>query len=257
MKVNLLVIILSVLVSCKTETKKEAKKEVQEKSIVQKIEEAHGKKAFLANNSVRFSAKIQFGGNVIFDAVATLATDSSKGVLEYVNGDKIYFEHDQVFHSPNMANEQSIRFHAYTWEYFFLFPYKLSDEGTFWSAPTTQELNGNMTNVQKLTFSEGVGDSSDDWYVVYSDVKTNKLVAAAYIVTSGKTVEAAEKDPHAIQYSDYTLVDGIPLASTWTFWEWNETEGLTNVIGGGELSNFEFLTVEDSFFKAPENFISK
>jgi hypothetical protein len=45
--------------------------------------------------------------------------NSTKGVIE--NGAKIIFDQDKVFYSSTIPNEESVRFDAFTWEYFFLF----------------------------------------------------------------------------------------------------------------------------------------
>ncbi len=83
---------------------------------------------------------------------------------------------------------------SHTWTYFFALPYKLCDPGTVWSDfAGTDVLNGGEYNTKKLTFSKSFGDSSEDWYILYSDKTTNLLAFVAYIVTANKSVEAAEK----------------------------------------------------------------
>ena len=254
-----LLLLVSLFAACKQQIQKTAPK--QEKQItltpVEKIEKAHEKALFLSHNAISFSLKLAFGGKERLNGKLTLATDSSKGLIDFANGDQIYYIHDKVYYSPGIKNEKGVRFDAYTWSYFFLFPYKMSDSGTNWSDQSTGMLHGENYDVQTLTFGSGVGDAPDDWYVVYSDPKSHKLEAAAYIVTFGKTKENAEKDPHAIQYTNYQNVQNIPIATEWIFWGWTKTKGLTKQLGKAALSNFEFLTLEDSFFKAPEHFISK
>lgn len=116
-------------------------------------------------------------------------------------------------------------------------------------------MNNELYNSQKLTFKNGTGDAPDDWYITYSDPSTNLIKVAAYIVTAGKTKEEAEKNPHAIAYNNYEIIEQIPLATSWTFWEWNKNEGLTKEIGNATLSNFEFLKNDDKLFEVPEDFI--
>ncbi len=79
--------------------------------------------------------------------------------------------------------------------------------------------------------------------------------AAAYIVTSGKTLEEAEKDPHAIVYSDYQFINDIPIAHHWDFYGWTALDGLTKELGKGQLSDFKFITIEEDFFTPPSDFI--
>ncbi len=112
-------------------------------------------------------------------------------------------------------------------------------------------------NSQKLTFKQGIGDAPDDWYIIYAHPEKHMINAAAYIVTAGKTKVEAEKDPHAIQYENYQLVDGIPLATTWTFWSWSEENGLIKQLGMAQLSDFKFVSITEPIFQPPKDFVQK
>ncbi|OJJ14713.1 hypothetical protein BKI52_41485 [marine bacterium AO1-C] len=222
------------------------------------IETAHNKTAFMQKKAVQFDFALIFGGKERMKAKFTLLTNSTKGMIEMANGEKIMFDQSKVFHSADMENTKGVRFNAYTWSYFFMLPFKLSDAGTQWNefaADTLNKQDGDSISkkaydVQKLTFEGATGDSPEDWYVVYADKNTHQLDVAAYIVTAGKTKEKAEADPHAIEYLNYEKVDGIPVATQWAFWGWKADKGLTEKIGSAKVSNVKFLDVEDGFFKA-------
>lgn len=221
---------------------------------VAKVETAHQKAAFLAKNAIQFDIVISFGGKERLNGTITTSTNSSQGIIDYKDGRKIYYHNDKVYFSPEMDNAASIRFAAYTWSYFFLFPYKLSDPGTHWNAYDNKLLNGQEYNSQQLTFAPGTGDDPDDWYIAYANKESNLMEVAAYIVTAHGTKEEAEKDPHAIQYKDYTMVDGIPFAQNWIFWGWRKEQGLTEELGQASLSNIKFVELTEEDFKAPEHF---
>ncbi|MFQ3174594.1 MAG: hypothetical protein ACI9WT_001480 [Flavobacterium sp.] len=221
------------------------------------IEEAHQKEKFSSKQAVQYDFKLEFGGKERMNAQFTILTNSSQGVIEYKNGAKIVFNKDKVFYSPNIPNEKSVRFDAFTWEYFFLFPYKLSDPGTKWSSYNNKEGDQDKYLTQKLSFESGTGDAPDDWYVVYADKATNLIEKAAYIVTANGTKEEAEKNPHAVQYLEYKKIDGIPIATKWLYWEWKEGEGLTNKIGNATLTNIKFVTVNENTFKTDSSFKTK
>lgn len=221
---------------------------------VEKIENAHQKEKFLSNKVVQFDFYLEFGGKKRMNSKITLKTDSGKGILEMENGTKIQFFNDEVYCSPEIENTKRVRFNAYTWSYFFLFPYKLSDSGTKWSEFEAIESDSKKYNSKKLSFESGTGDAPDDWYIVYSDKDDNLLKIGAYIVTAGKTKEEAEKDPHAIEYSDFQVIDEIPIATSWTFWGWTEKKGLTKKLGKGKIKNIKFLDLKDDFFLPPKNF---
>ena len=133
-------------------------------------------------------------------------------------------------------------------------PYKLSDEGTIWSDFPHKTLNNTSYLTHKLTFGNGVGDAPEDWYVIYADKNTQQLNTVAYIVTAHAEKSEAEKDPHAMTYEDYVSIEGIPMAKTWTYYEWGPKKGITKEIGSAKLKDFEFIKVDDAFFKAPTGF---
>lgn len=258
---KLITLTLSTLIlvsSCQKnkETPKPIIKKSIEKNLSQKIEAAHKKDAFLKNEAISFDAKIIFGGNEIFDANITITTSSDIAKISYKNGDEIFVNQQEIFVSPSLENNAGVRFHAYTWTYFFLFPYKLNDKGTKWDFNfKTKETNNSLTTT-KLSFEANIGDAPEDWYITYTN-NNNVLQHIAYIVTAGKTKTEAEADPHAIQYSDYQMIQNIPIATNWSFYEWNLNDGLTNKIGSGKITNIKFVNNFRDNFVIPKNFIQK
>ena len=260
----LCLILLMCVTSCKNENKQDKEVEVPELIIddepmspIETIEKAYNKEAFLSKEAIELDIVIGFGGKERLDAKMTYLTNSTQGKIELKDGTFIYYDNDKVFHSPDLKNEKAVRFDAYTWMYFLLFPDKLSDQGTIWSELETAELNGKMYNKQGLTFEANTGDAPDDWYVVYSDPETHMLDYVAYIVTVNKSTEAAEADPHAIGYSNFKTIDGVPFAHNWEFYEWTKDGGLGKVIGEAAIKDVKFVTPDINTFKVPEGFVEK
>jgi len=258
------VLLLIVSTSCKSEKKEtnesEASEPIVENKIltpVETIENAYNKDVFLSNSAIELDMVISFGGNERLNGKMTYLTNSTKGKIELKDGTFIYFDGEKVFHSPNLINDKAARFDAYTWMYFLLFPTKLSDQGTIWSNVEVSKLNNKTYNTQRLTFEAHTGDAPDDWYIVYSDPKTNMIDYAAYIVTVNKSTEAAESDPHAIGYSNYKMIDGVPIAHNWEFYEWSKDAGLGKVIGNTTINNVKFVTPTADTFSIPADFIEK
>ena len=210
-------------------------------TFVSKVEGAHKKDAFLNHAAIAFDLQLFFGGTERFNGRITWATNSSKGELNYSDGRKIEVNEMEIIFSDTSMSEESARFTAYTWSYFFMLPFKLSDPGTRWNDYENKSMNGEEYNVEKLSFESGTGDAPDDWYVVYANKETDLIHVASYIVTAGQSVEEAEKDPHAIKYEDYREIDGVPIAHKWSFWGWTETEGLTEQLGYANLNNISFV----------------
>ncbi|MEM6261336.1 MAG: DUF6503 family protein [Bacteroidota bacterium] len=223
--------------------------------LTSQIEQAHEKGAFLSREAIQFDLVLTFGGKERLNGTITTATNSSWGLIELSSGGKIYVDKNKVFCSPALADKKSVRFDAYTWTYFFLFPYKLSDPGTQWSAFSNGVIEGKLFNTQKLSFAAGIGDAPDDWYILFTDPETHVLEYVAYIVTAGKSQEEAEADPHAIQYKQYKKVDEVPIAHEWVFWEWRKEKGVTRQLGQATLSNVAFVSASPEFTEVPEGFV--
>jgi len=136
---------------------------------------------------------------------------------------------------------------------FFSLPFKLTDPGTNWELVDSLKIDSTSYATAKLTFGEDVGDAPDDWYVIYQQPQTGLLQAAAYIVTLGKTIEKAEENPHAIVYQDYKKVDGIWVASRWTFHNWDKENGIGEQLGDASIRNIKFFDAKDDLFAQPED----
>ncbi len=216
---------------------------------VKKAENAHNKTTYLRNDAVQFDIESTFGTREWMNATVTLSTDSGNGMIVFNNRSKIITNGMDVFYSEDIDNPNNVRFTAFTVPYFFMFPYKLNDGGTIWTDYPTSEKAAKEFDIQKLTFKSGTGDAPDDWYIVYTDKKTHLIDHAAYIVTAGKSVEKAEEAPHAIKYLEYQMVDGVPFATQWQFFEWNKSDGLTKQIGKATISNIKFIKMKSEYFR--------
>lgn len=254
---SITLLIFFFLSCCQSTSEKAVHKKDAKNSFVRKIERAHKKNAFLAKKAIKFDLDIEFGGKKRLEGTITLLTDSYKALILLKDSNEIIVIGDDVYHSPSIEKQDKIRFDAYTWSYFFLLPYKLSDSGTIINTYKDSVLNEKVYNTNKLTFESGTGDAPDDWYILYANTKSSLLEVAAYIVTAGKSTQEAEKDPHAIKYSNYSKIDNIPIATEWSFWGWKEKEGLTKLLGNAKISNIEFLSDTATLFEVPEGYLEK
>ncbi|WP_298953225.1 DUF6503 family protein [uncultured Nonlabens sp.] len=264
-KVLILLLVISILTSCKE--KKEPKESVEVPTATEmpqaqpeinaftnSIELAHKKEAFLSNDAVAYDFTVSFGGNTLLDGKITQKTDGSMVRIDNKDGSVIVFDGDKVYaNNVDVAANPMTRFHIFTWSYFFAMPYKLNDPGTQWSSEEMLTYGDTKYPTSRLSFENGVGDTSEDWYVVYKDPKTNVLDGVAYIVSFGKSVEAAEEEPHFAKYEDLTVVDGVPFATKWSFHNWNKEDGYTDQIGEASITNIKFTETPATFYAQPEN----
>lgn len=230
---------------------------------VYSIEQAHQKAEVFSKEVIQFDLNLMFGGNSRFSGTISMTPDGSLIKMEDSNKTVIW-DGEEVLVSPDTASIKGTRFDVLTWSYFFAAAYKLSDPGAKMeilgernltiTASETADSSGVNYNAGKLTFKNGVGDSPDDWYIVYQDKETDLMAAMAYIVTyGGKDQEKAEKNPHAITYEAYAEIEGIPFATQWNFWTWNQVGELDKLLGEASLSNIRFVKKSADFFKPASN----
>lgn len=222
-------------------------------SFSENIEEAHNKVAFMNQEAISFNIKLEFGGATRLDGKVSMTTNSTMVRLDKTDGTSIIYDGEGVFITPESASDEGARFDIFTWQYFFAMPFKLTDPGTVWEEQENRVLDSVDYETAKLTFKTNVGDSPDDWYVVYKDPETNRLKAAAYIVTFSKSKEKAEEEPHAIVYSDFKTVENVSFATSWSFHNWSKEEGFGEKLGEASISNLEFFEPEKDYFEVPSD----
>lgn len=222
-------------------------------SFSENIEEAHNKPAFMMQEAVSFNIYLKFGGETRLNGKVSMTTNSSRVRLDKSDGTTLIYNGENLYISPDSTQAEGARFDIFTWQYFFAMPFKLTDPGTVWEVQKSRILDSIKYETAKLSFKPNIGDSPDDWYIVYKDPETNRLKAAAYIVTYGREKEKAEENPHAIVYSAYQMIDDVAIATTWSFHNWNEKDGIGEKLGEAKLSDIRFFDAEKDFFKAPDD----
>ncbi len=252
MKNSIIFILLLAFVSCKKEQK------VAIENFVTKTEKAHFKTDFLKNDAIQFNIIAFFGTEEWINGQMTLATNSGNGKIEFENGTQILYNGNKVFYTKTVKDTLGVRFDAYTIPYFFLLPYKLSDKGTVWTKYKNVEKDSLSFNAEKLSFAPKTGDAPNHWYIVYTNKKINLIKKSAYIVTAGgRSQTEAEKNPHAIEYLNYQLVDNVPIATKWKFWSWQKDVGFVKQLGNATLSDIKFIKTTPDYFSPTVDFLEK
>lgn len=221
---------------------------------VQRIEKAHGGEKWDRQHAVRADIVVTFGALEMLNGTMTYEMDTGRSRFELAGGAILVFDGDRAWIAPAEAQLDRARFHLLTWPYFLAVPFKLDDPGTNLEMIGVESLNLRLCEAARLSFDAGVGDTPDDWYLVYSDLDTHRLSGLVYIVTYGVPLDEANRDPHAVIYSGYRSVSGVKIPSTWTFYKWHEQHGIDGPpIGRARLDNIEFITPEDDLFDRPAN----
>ena len=222
------------------------------------VESGHHANKLRGHEVLQYNMVLSFRGTERLRGSWHQHTGTGWGRFDRSDGSTLWFDGDKVWVHPAKADWSGARFDAYTWPYFQALPYKLADPGTVLKSLPEENMHGRLLDVAELTFSRGTGDAPDDWYRLYTDRESGLLQAAAYIVTYGDKDRAeAEVDPHAIFYSDYRDVAGVPMAHTWTFVAWQEGpsgQGLWgDTLGHAQLSDFQLRTASGEEQAVPDD----
>jgi hypothetical protein len=216
------------------------------------IEEAHGAAAWDTHAALETSLRVEFGGNTILEGTMLTDTPVARTRLELADGTVLLFDGREAWIAPPESTFEGARFHVLTWPYFLAAPMKLDDPGTHLEPLGRRPFrDAQELEAARLTFDPGVGDTPDDWYVLYRG-DDGRLAGMAYIVTFGKTVTAAEEEPHAIVYDGWVEVGGVHMPTEWTFHQWSEERGVYgDPIGRVELAGPRFVEPPAAAFAPP------
>ena len=108
---------------------------------------------------------------------------------------------------PAEMDRPNPRFWAATGYYFSSIPFVLADPGVVLESLPDAELDGEMYDMVRAGFEDGIGDASDN-YTLYLDKETGQLRALRYTVTFGGRPARGES---LFYYNDYTTVDGLTV----------------------------------------------
>lgn len=150
------------------------------------------------------------------------------------------------------------RFYMNTPFYFFAMPFVFADSGAKQKSLGKKMFQGKEYDVVKITFAKDTGDTPDDYYVAYSDPKTNQLKLVSYIVTypamrQGRAVE--ELEPHAIVFEAWQKVNGLLVPKVAPFYKWTGENIEGEPLGRLTFSEVHFMKnpPDASKFKKPDD----
>jgi hypothetical protein len=107
--------------------------------------------------------------------------------------------------------------------YFLNLPWLTQDPGVNLEKPGTDRIRGEKTDyiTIRMTFADGVGDTPDDYYLLYIDPETFRLKANRYIVTYRDILpDGVTSTPeHLLVYDEFETVDGLLVPKKFTVFE--------------------------------------
>ena len=116
--------------------------------------------------------------------------------------------------SENWKGPFPPRFFALLSYYFMNLPWLAADPGVNLSEPGTGKLWDDPTEyiTVKMTFDSGVGDTPDDYYILYIDPKNYRLRAAELTVTYADVLPPdVDVMTDIIVYEEFATVDGLTV----------------------------------------------
>jgi len=216
------------------------------------IARAHGRAAYRRHAALRMRMNVMFKGNQVLDGRVSYNTQVDKARFDLPDA-TVVFDGSHAWVAPDTEAFPNARFHILTWPYFHAMMMKLDDPGAHLGTVKMRPLDGKPHKTTKLTFSEGVGDAPDDWYIVYQDPETGLMAGAAYIVTYGQDGEPEEPTIKMVRFHDYETVDGVTLPTYWKFYHWQAGKGPHGeAVGEVKVSEIEFFTPDDETFTKPD-----
>ncbi len=119
------------------------------------------------------------------------------------------------------------RFWSLTPYYFVGIPFVLGDEGVNLTMLESDTWEDRTYDLVKVTYGEGVGDSPDDYYVIYVDQEDKHVGAIRYIVSyPGYFPDGGSSPEKLMAYDGTQTAAGITLPKSYrTFWWKDEQAG--------------------------------
>jgi hypothetical protein len=141
--------------------------------------------------------------------------------------------------SENWKDPIPPRFLALLNYYFLNLPWLAMDAGVNLGKPGTAKLWNDPTEyiTVKMTFKPGVGDTPDDYYVLYIDPKSHRLKACEYVATYASILPPGAKatPPHILVYEEFATVDGLVVPVRYSIFDKSH-----KLIATCEIRNWSF-----------------
>ncbi len=163
------------------------------------------------------------GGNKSPVAQVTVDQHSRRVYHDYPDLDATIVWDGEKAWSTNWSMPIPPRFIATLNYYFLTLPWLIKDPGVNLGAPGTAKLwmDGTEYHTIRVTYDAGVGDTPDDYYVLYIDPDTKMLKACEYIVTYTSILPegVSQSPPHVLVYESFETVDGLKVPTKFTIYE--------------------------------------
>ncbi|MEM6456436.1 MAG: hypothetical protein AAF772_15200 [Acidobacteriota bacterium] len=222
-------------------------------AFIRAVEAAHGTAEWHAASALEADLTVSFHGDTLIQGAILTRTDTSSVRITHDDGTVAIFDGERAWVTPDADAFTEARFMLRALPYLLAVPAKLRDPGAYLVSAGTARLHDVDHPTAHLTFAKGVGDTSEDWYRLYRHPETDRLRAMAYATTYH---DPSQPTRFMIVYDDYVIVDGVALATRWTFYDWSAEEGPVDApIGEVVLVAPRFIEPSADAFQKPQDAI--
>lgn len=172
--------------------------------------------------------------------------DAEHYLLGYDGKDIWLKEKDTVKYKSNPKFYYNLMF------YFYAMPFVLGDDGIHYKDVEALEYEGVSYPGILISYDNGVGESSDDEYILYYHPETHQMEWLAYTVTFFSKEKS--KNFSLIKYDQWEKLEGLSLPTTLKWFKYED-----GVVGDmrNEMkfvnSKLNTKKLEDSFFAPKDN----
>lgn len=186
-------------------------------------------------------------GHTVVDA------DTRRATIDFPDADMSLAWDGERAWSTNWKMPMPPRFLALLNFYFVCLPWLTQDPGVILGDPGKAHLWDDPTEyiTVRMTFGEGVGDTPDDYYLLYIDPVSHRLAGCEYIVTYAALLPEGvdHTPPHILLFTDWTTVNGLTVPTAYTIH--NEDQ---SVYAACEIRDWSFdEPFDESRMTMPEN----
>jgi hypothetical protein len=211
-------------------------------AIVERMVAAHGgMEAWKNAPSVSFTDGWQTPGSpMVMESNIIVEQGARRSLMEYpAFGATIGWDGEHAW-SHNWAMPMPPRFLVGLTYYFTNLAWLVKDPGVVLGEPGTVKLRDDPTGYIsiRVTYEAGVGDTPDDYYVLFIHPETYELHGCEYVVTyPGLVPEGmAHTPPHILVYGPLVTVDGLKVPARFDVYEEDYREYATCT-----LTNWSFV----------------
>lgn len=152
------------------------------------------------------------------------------------------------------------RFWALTPYYFMAMPFVLADPGVELESLGQATMPEGTFDVVRASYGQGVGDSPDDYYVVYFDAQTGIVGGLRYVVSyPGFFPDGGHSPEKLMMYEGSQSAGGITLANSYSTYAWDaEAHAAGKPARGDKVTDVDLSELEfrpqtpDAYFEVPE-----